>query len=390
MSDLKDRLATPSFFLLVAAHFLQGLGYASMLLLPLYLSFLGASRTEIGTIMAMAAIGSIAARPAIAWALDVVGRKRTLIVGTVSLSIAMFSFGALTELSPLVYFIRLFMGAAVGALFTGYFTFAADIVPAKRRTEGLALFGISGLAPMIVNPFAKQLGIDAPELRYFYPIVGVATLCSLIPLAFIRETPRAKAATNERYSFTKVLAAVRERSFFSVWIGTAFLGGTVSVFHSFATVSAENRAVGQSATIWLTYAAGATIVRVFGGFGGLFDRIRPVYMIVPAFLVYALAAILLATAHSAPPLILAGLFAGAGHGIGFPVLTAQAVARSPEHLRGSAIATLTAIWELAALLFTPMFGAIADHHGDQTMFLLVATMIAGSLTLWWPLERRTG
>jgi MFS family permease len=384
----QGKLATPAFFLLVAAHFLQGLGYASMLLLPLYLSFLGASRTEIGTIMAMSAMGSIAARPAIAWALDVVGRKRTLIVGTGSLALAMFSFYFLTELSPLVYFIRLFMGAAVGALFTGYFTFAADIVPSKRRTEGLALFGISGLAPMIVNPFATQLGIEAPDLRFFYPIVGVATLCSLIPLLFIREA--ARPARVERYSFAKVITAVRVRSLFSVWIGTAFLGGTVAVFTSFATVSAEHRAVGQSATIWLTYAAGATVVRIFGGVGGFFDRIRPVRLIVPAFACYALAAILLALAHSNTSLILAGLFAGAGHGIGFPVLTAQAVARSPENLRGSSIATLTAIWELAALLFTPLFGAIADHHGDQTMFFLVAAMIAGSLTLWWPLERRAG
>src|SRR5262245_21609439 len=108
-----------------------------MLLLPLYLDHLGASRTEIGTIMPMATLGSVFLRPGVAWSLDVLGRKTTLVLLTVLLAAAMGSFGLVRELGPLVYVIRAFVGMGVGGLWTAYFTVASDIVPEDRRTEGI-------------------------------------------------------------------------------------------------------------------------------------------------------------------------------------------------------------------------------------------------------------
>ena len=67
------RLFTTSFGLLVGAHFLASLGFASMLLLPLYLDWLGANRAEIGALMAGASIGGLLTRPFVAVALDAVG-----------------------------------------------------------------------------------------------------------------------------------------------------------------------------------------------------------------------------------------------------------------------------------------------------------------------------
>lgn len=385
MNDAADRpkLITGAFLLLVAGHFLQGLGYASMLLLPLYLQHLGANRTEIGAVMAMAAIGSIVARPVIAWSLDTIGRKRTLVFGTGVMVLPMLGLYLVTEISPLVFVLRAIMGAGVGALWTGYFTFASDLIPPSRRTEGLALFGISGLLPLVVNPFAGALGIAPPELRTFFPIIGLCTLLSLVPLLILKDAPRVSRV--ERFRFGAVLNAMREKNLFSAWVAITALGAIVAVFQSFSTVVAENRAVERPGAIWLFYAFGATFVRATGG--RLPDRIGPARLITPAFLSYAIAAIIAANGSSFAAFCTAGLFAGVGHGIGFPVITSQVVSRTPEHLRGSSLATLTALWEIASLAFTPLFGAIADAHGDKTMFYAAAGMIASSLLIWWPLER---
>ena len=85
--------------------------------------------------------------------------------GTLLLTGAMALVGTLEAFGWAVYAIRLLLGVGTATLFTGYFTLAADIVPPSRRTEGLALFGISGLVPLVVNPFADQLGISGGELR---------------------------------------------------------------------------------------------------------------------------------------------------------------------------------------------------------------------------------
>ena len=54
-------LFTRSFVLLTLAQLLQAAGYASMLLLPLYLDHLGADRSTIGAVMAVSAIGGLGA-----------------------------------------------------------------------------------------------------------------------------------------------------------------------------------------------------------------------------------------------------------------------------------------------------------------------------------------
>src|SRR5207249_11036924 len=39
-----------------------------------------------------------------------------------------------------------------GALFAAYCTYAADLVPAGRRGEGIAIFGVAGMAPNGLGP----------------------------------------------------------------------------------------------------------------------------------------------------------------------------------------------------------------------------------------------
>lgn len=121
-----EPLLTGPFVCLMVAHFLQALGYSSMLLLPLCLQHLEASRTEIGAIMATAAASGLLARPFVGWSLDRFGRKPTLVVGTAIMVVALAMVGLVDRIGPLVYAERAVFGVGVGVLFTAYFTYAAD------------------------------------------------------------------------------------------------------------------------------------------------------------------------------------------------------------------------------------------------------------------------
>ena len=126
-------LFTRDFMFLMGAHFLQALGFSSMLLLPLYLDFLDASRAEIGSVMAASAIGGLVARPGIAWALDAVGRKRTLAGGTILLTGGMALVYLIDSIGILAYGMRILFGIGAGACFSGYFTFAADHIRKREN-----------------------------------------------------------------------------------------------------------------------------------------------------------------------------------------------------------------------------------------------------------------
>ena len=116
MSTKVEPIVTSAFVFLVVAHFLQALGWSSMLLLPLYLDWLGATRAEVGTVMAMSAIGGLAARPFVGWSLDMLGRKRTLYAGTAALVTGVLSLGLVHEVGLLVYGARVVMGVGMAAL----------------------------------------------------------------------------------------------------------------------------------------------------------------------------------------------------------------------------------------------------------------------------------
>ena len=141
-------------------------------LLPVYLGELNATNADIGTIMATASVGGLLLRPVVGWSLDQVGRKPTLIAGTLFLSAGMASVGLVDGIDSTIYVARVLIGIGAGALFTGYFVFVTDFIPQSRRTEGIALFGISGLLPVglnsIVERLSTDLGVGPNELRYLF------------------------------------------------------------------------------------------------------------------------------------------------------------------------------------------------------------------------------
>ncbi len=382
------------FYRLSAAHFLQGLGYASLILLPVYLDHLGASRTLIGTIIGVGSAAGLLARPFIAWFLDSIGRKAAIYTGTVLLGIGMVGIYGVVDLGPWVYIDQSIIGVAEGFLFTGYFTFASDIIPASRRTEGLALFGISGLAAMLVNPFSQSLEISAPDLRYFLPLVGLAAVTSAlfiwpVPENAPKKNPGDDAGEekNQRSMRTKVLGVLHSLSqpkLIPCWLASILFAGVVSIFLTFATVAAASRGLPDARDIWLAYTAGAISLRAGGG--RFFDSLGPRNLIVPGAAAYIIALWLLAGATSHTDLVIVGLLAGLGHGVGFPVITSMIISRSPILLRGTALATFTALWEVAAISTRPVAGALSDWAGDAAMFELVGVVSVMGISLWAVLE----
>lgn len=381
-----ERVVTKGFLLLVGGHFLQALGYATMLLLPLYLTHLGANRTQIGAIMASSAVGGLLFRPLVGWSLDSLGRRPTLLAGTVMLSMGMGLVFFVHDVGPLAYVQRIIYGIGVGALFPAYFTFAADLVPESRRTEGLALFGASGLLPLAVNPLVREMGVQSGDLRLFFPVVGVVILCSIFFILPLKEPPRERAGTS--VGISGALKALANNRLLPVWLATVIFSSLVACFFAFATVTAENRGVGRPAAIWFSYAAAAVSVRVGGG--RLPDRVGTWNVIAPALACYVVASLLVASGWSTSAFLLAGAVAGVGHGYCFPTLASQVVTRTPNFLRGSGLAMYTAIWELSALGLTPLYGRVADAFDDATMFALLSVMSTAVLGVWTLAEHRLG
>ena len=379
-------LWTRSFCCLNLAEFLQSLGYASMVLLPLYLGHLDASRAEIGLLMSLANFAGLATRPAVGWALDVWGRKPTLVIGTTLMVGSMACLGFALTLGPLIYASRIAFGIGQGILFAGYAALAADVITPQRRTEGLAIFGIFSLLPLALNPVASRWVDDPGHLRFYFPAVSLLVAASLLALMFIRGPVAAQGA--EKLRLREVAAALASPALRPVWLATALLSAMVMAFATFATVAAEARGLTHPANLWFTYAVGSIVVRIVGG--RLPDRIGPGKLVLPCAVIYATACLLLGWAGSPFGFLAAGALAGIGHGFLFPILTSQLVTRTPTNLRGSAIAAFTALFEISFITLAPSLGSVADRFGDRVMFTTVAIIGVLGALVWARLESRYG
>ena len=377
--NVQDPLWTQPFVLLVIGHFLQALGWSSMLLLPLYVKHIGATETQLGLVMAASSVGGLILRPVVGWSLDNIGRRHTLVAGTLVLFLGMFLIGFVQVIGWQLFTARVLIGIGGGTLFTGYFTYVSDFIPESRRTEGLALFGISGLLPVGFNALIHRLDIPIAELNQLYPYVSTLILASLVALLFVPET-RGQVANRRPAPRPRAFDSLLSRPLISTWLATIVFSTMVAVFMAFITVTGRLRDIVDTPDLWAFYASGAVGVRLFGG--RLPDLIGTHNMVVPALAAYASAFVLAAGAQDYFTICLAGTAAGLGHGYCFPVLTSQVVSRIDSRLKGVGLAAFTAIWEVTSLTLTPLFGLFADHYGLGSMFAMGAVAATIGCAIW--------
>ena len=389
----KPRLLDRGLIRLMCGHGAQALGYSSMPMLPVLLVFYGASREDVGWVMASGSAGGLLFRPVVGWALDAWGKARTLIVGTILLSSAMMMMGLIRDVGWLAYTSRFLFGMGAGVCFTGYFALATDLIPKERRTEGTAIFGVSGLLPLALNPVWDAVAVRPEYISYVFPVLGLCVLLSIATLLGgfqnrgISETKESQES-QPHPTTSRPLRDLLVPGTWSIWWMTPFFGGTVSAFMVHALVSAETRGLDGAVWMWVAYAAAAIAVRLGGG--GLPDRLGNHNFIMPASASYVAAAWCMANADSWVIATVAGGFAGLGHGYCFPILVSTLMSRVPESMRGRAMAGFTGLWDIASLIAAPTVGKAIDLYGDSLAFwgMGVVTLIGASG--WAVLEFSTG
>ena len=136
---MSERLFTRPFLLVSVANFTSGMSYALFLHFSGYLAELGANDTQIGLIYGATALASIAMRPILGPVMDRHGRRPVIIFGGILNIAFILLYLTVSALGPWVYVVRIGHGVAEAMLFSALFTYAADVIPTSRRSQGIAL-----------------------------------------------------------------------------------------------------------------------------------------------------------------------------------------------------------------------------------------------------------
>ncbi len=256
-------LLTRAFILAAAANAILSLAWALFLHLPGFLQQIGAGEAEVGRIMAMQAVGAILVWPLIGRAMDTRGRRVVILCGVVLSILVVASYLSVSTLGPRIYVIRLLDGAASTMWYTALFTYAADLAPERRRAEGLAVFGVSGLIPLGLGAFSGDVILASASFREMFlgalslVVLGLGLCLPLRDVSVVRD----RHAVLPRSLFREAF----DPNLLSVWLAAfTFFVGVVVVF-TFVKTFVVSTGIGSMGRFFGAYAATAVMLRVFLG-----------------------------------------------------------------------------------------------------------------------------
>jgi len=325
-------------------------------------------------------IGSILARLFAGRLLDVVGRKRMLLV-----SLAAFvAFSLLyipADSLPMLIGLRFLHGVAFGAGNTALGASVQAIIPPSRRSEGTGHYGLSATLATAVGPL---LGVSLSSSGNYAAIFYASAASSVVAFAIALMLRLPKAPRSAGHSGTRkrgFLASLVERAVLPV-SGVILLAGIgySGVIAFLASYTSSQGMAALASLFFLVYACAVAVSRLFTG--RLQDRRGDNIVIYPALAALALGVGLLAFPPAPATIAAAAVLAG----FGFSTLSSglQAIAISKVSLThiGVAVSTFYLVLDVAFGLGPVLLGALVPAAGFQGMYAACSVLVVAAIGVY--------
>ena len=287
------------------------------------------------------------------------------------------------ELSWALYAVRLVHGVGIGGLFATFFTSATDLIPVGRRAEGIALFGISGIAAGGIGPLVGEIVLHRGGYALYFPTLAALAFVALLGTLLLGRIGGLRHTATPAETHMRHL--IFEPGRLRLWLVVATFGFTIGGFTIFVAPHVEREGLRSVSLFFLSYSASAVVLRAF--FSTLPDRIGLRRSLFPSLLALVLTALFLGFDATNRGLVIAGIFGGVGHGFAFPVLGALAVERAPQRERGAVMSVFTSAIDVGFLASGPALGYVARPYGYPAAFLGCGAMAIVGLVIFFARRR---
>lgn len=377
MPDNREKLYTRQFILMALANFFVITSYGTFYMFPLFINSHGGSKTDIGIIMGVAALSSVLFRPCVSRLIDIVGRRKGYTIACLGMAAFGLSYllfdGDLSEFYMPLLFVRVLHGIVVALYFTSGYTYVADIIPSSRLTEGVGMFGATGLTGMAIGPVIAEAVIKSagfPTLFVTSALIAVTGTLTHLPL------PESYVASG-REKGTRFFSLLSKKRTRTVAALSMLFGLGLAASTNFVAPFAEEMNLPLISLYFISYSASAVLVRVFGG--TLADRFGEIKVLPYSLIFTASGFFSLILLQGNCALLMAGLLVGCGTGLLFPCLNGLAVRHEPIQDRSKATAIFTGAIDSGLFLGSIALGVIGEWGGYKMLFLVAGLGILSGL-----------
>lgn len=367
MND-KDTIWTRDYILLsLSTLFMSVAFYFIIPVLPVYIEeALGPHKAEIGYILSAYTLSALLIRPFTGLAIDLYGRKYIFIISFIIFS-GLFYFYSLAGTFAFLFFLRLTHGFAWGTMSTTSSTIVVDLLPVKKRGEGIGYYGLAMTLAMAMGPFIAVaiLGKGNHYNLLFYSSCVLSFIGVLLSLSIkypIFTRPEGKT----RFHWNTIF----EKSSFIPSLNAMILLVCYGSIISFITIYGKEIGIEHPGIFFLPYAVGLLVARIIAG--KLFDRKGPLGVVTAGIILIIIGFPLLAFVENEFGFYSSSLIIGTGIGVVFPTSQAMVNNLAVRQRRGAANSTLFTAVDLGIGLGMLSTGYFSDLIGLQYTFAACA------------------
>ncbi|MFD2214468.1 MFS transporter [Metabacillus endolithicus] len=372
----KEKIWTRDFVLICLSNFFIFLGFQMTLpTIPLFVKELGGNDQLIGVVVGIFTFSALLVRSYAGHALESKGRKFVYLTGLIIFIISAGSFGFLPTIAFL-FFMRVIQGIGWGFSTTASGTIASDIIPPKRRGEGMGYYGLSG---NIALAFGPSLGLSLAGMITFKQLFLICAFLGVVAL-ILSSRIQYKQVEKSQQTTKKDKWDFYEKSALQPAMLLFFITVTFGGIASFLPLYAEQKGILGIQWYFLVFAIALMASRTFAG--KIYDRKGHQAVFIPGAVFIMIAMVLLSWLPSTTILLTAAVLYGIGFGSVQPALQAWSIEKAPKNRRGMANATFFSSFDLGVGIGALLFGQIGHVFGYHTIYQTSAISVSISIILY--------
>jgi MFS family permease len=367
-------VSTSNFFLFMSFYFL-------LVTLPVYVvNDLGASKSSAGLLTTTFLLAAIIIRPFSGKLIEKYGGRIILITSLLLfLSTTLLYFFSHSVSQLLI--VRLIHGVSFGMATTAAGSIVADIIPEKRRGEGMGYFILSSALAMVIGPYLGLTSMQSGGIAVMLIIALGASFGGLVAGFSLTKTKELIGVepSKEKTKFTT--GSLFEKTALPIAITGAFFAIVYSSIISFISVYASEVHLGHVASFFfVVYACVLLVSRPFTG--RWFDQFGANIIVFPGIVLFAIGMFVLSQANSSFIFLLAAAFIGLGWGTLFPTFQTIAIQSAPPKRRAMATATFLSVFDMGIGFGSYIVGLLASGLSFSQLYFYGSFYILAGMAVY--------
>ena len=334
----------------------------SVPVLPRYLESFDTSLYIIGIIAGIGPFVSLFTRPFSGILSDRFHQKRLFMLFAFLTGLTILGY-SVTQNTTLLLILRILNGIVFAICGTVIFAWAAQVIPHQQIGEGIGYLSLSQILASAVGPSLGLMIADRMGYISCFRITFLVSLtASLLALA-AHYTPSGNRKPARSLHLRDFLAV--ELLPFTLLAGPFSLAN--SLIMTYIAMMGAERGIANIGLYFIINAAALILVRPFAG--RLYDKKGLAFVLIPAYLIEAVALACAALAPSMALISVAAILRALGQGVGQPSIQAECIRIYGKERSGTATSTYY-IGNDAFQGFGSMAGgAVIDQYGYTALYL---------------------